>query len=195
MITDAAAATGEHAAAAGGHAAAGSGMPQFEPSMFQHEIFWSIASFVILVYLLRKHVLPPIEKILDARNEKIRTDLDAAEASRREAEKVSVEIQKQLNSARRQAEQTVEEARLEAARYRELARESLSQELAKKKTVALAEIETAKRSAIAELHHAAIDIAMLATEKLIAKSMTKTETGKMVQEAIAAIQESKTPIH
>ncbi|HAT50662.1 MAG: F0F1 ATP synthase subunit B [Nitrospirae bacterium] len=195
MVTDAFAATGEHAAAAGGHAAAGSGMPQFEPSVFQHEIFWSIASFVILLYLLRKYVLPPIEKVLDARNEKIRSDLDAAETSRREAEKISAEIQKQLNSARRQAEQTIEEARLEAAKYRELARESLGQELAKKKTLALAEIDTAKASAIAELHHAAVDIAMLATEKLIAKNMTKTETNKMVQEAITAIQESKIPVH
>lgn len=189
MVAAAYAVTGGHAAAAS------SGMPQFEPSVFQHQIFWSIASFVILVYLLKKHVLPAIEKVLDTRNNKIRADLDSAEQSRKNAEKTSVDMQKQLSSARRLAEQTIEEARLEAARYRDLARESLSQELAKKKSVALAEIETAKQVALAEIHDAAVDLAMLATEKLIAKSVTKVEANKMVLEAIAAIQGNGEQVH
>ncbi|MBF0147784.1 MAG: F0F1 ATP synthase subunit B [Magnetococcales bacterium] len=187
MIATAVAATAEHTAS--------SGMPQFEPSVFGHQIFWSIASFFILLYLLKTHVLPAIEKVLDARGNKIRSDLENAEQSRRLAEKAAIDTQKQLNAARRMAEQTIEEARLESARYREMARESLSQELAKKKSVALAEIETAKQKAMTELHHVAVDIAMLATEKLIAKNMTKTETNKMVQEAIAAIQEHKGQVH
>lgn len=188
MIASAYAATAEHAAA-------GSGMPQFEPSVFQHQIVWSIASFLVLLYLLKKYVLPPIEKILDERGSKIRSDLEAAEKSRLEADKVRQDIQRQLASARRVAEQTVEEARLEAARYRELARESLTQELAKKKNVALEEIEAAKRAAVAELHDAVVDIAMLATEKLIAKSMTKNDVNKMVQEAVTAIQDNPGKIH
>ncbi|HIJ83117.1 MAG: ATP synthase F0 subcomplex B subunit [Magnetococcales bacterium] len=188
MIATAYAATGEQAAA-------GSGMPQFEPSVFQHQIFWSIASFVILLYLLRKHVLPAIEKVLDTRSNKISSDLDAALKSRQEAEKASVDTQKVLVAARRQAEQTVEEARLEAARYREMAKESLGQELSKKKSLALAEIETAKRAALAELHETVVDIAILATEKLIAKNMTKADTNKMVQEAITAVQEHKGQVH
>ncbi|MBF0107603.1 MAG: F0F1 ATP synthase subunit B [Magnetococcales bacterium] len=187
MIAAAYAATAEHAAS--------SGMPQFEPSVFEHQIFWSIASFIILVALLKKHVLPAIEKVLDARNSKIRNDLENAEHSRRDAEKAANDMQKQLNAARRMAEQTIEEARLEAAKYRDMAREALSQELAKKKSVALAEIETAKQKAVTELHEAAVDIAMMATEKLIAKNMSKAETNKMVLEAIAAIQDHSGQVH
>ncbi|MBF0422830.1 MAG: F0F1 ATP synthase subunit B [Magnetococcales bacterium] len=188
MIATAYAATGEHATA-------GSGMPQFEPSVFQHEIIWSIASFFILLYLLRKYVLPPIEKILDERSGKIRSDLDAAEKSRLDAEKISREINEQLSSARKIAEQTIEDARQETARFRDHAREALNQELAKKKNTAMAEIEAAKQAAMAELHHAIVDISMLATEKLIAKSMSKNDVNKVVQETLTAIQDDQAKLH
>lgn len=185
MISAAYAAAEEHAQSAG--------MPQFESSVFAHQIFWSIVSFLALLYLLNRFVLPTIQKLLDERSHKIRDDLQSAETIRLEAEKAHALLQRQIGTARQMSEQILEEARLESAKYREEAVEALTKELAKKRTTALNEIESAKNKALAEVRDVVVDVAIMATEKLIAKSVTKADANKMVQDALGAIQEH--PLH
>jgi F-type H+-transporting ATPase subunit b len=187
MISVAYAAAEEHAKSAG--------MPQFEPSMFEHQIVWSIISFVILLHLLRKHVLPAINDLLDARAKKIKEDLDNAQKARLEAEKVQVDLNNQLASARQMASDTVDQARADAAQHREQALEELTEELNKKKSAAVDEIETAKKKALAEVQSVVVDVAIMATEKLIAKTVTKTSANAMVEEALKEIKDSKTSLH
>ncbi len=82
------------------HAAAEGGVPQFEQSMFQHQIVWAVISFAILLYLLNKYVIPAINDLLDARARKIEEDITGAERARREAEKAQAELSHQLTSSR-----------------------------------------------------------------------------------------------
>jgi F-type H+-transporting ATPase subunit b len=72
--------------AAGEHAAGGGGLPQFDANYFSSQIFWTIVSFVTLMVLLWKYVIPAITNVLDARNQQIKNDLDGAEQLRTKAE-------------------------------------------------------------------------------------------------------------
>ncbi|MEO5347294.1 MAG: F0F1 ATP synthase subunit B [Magnetococcus sp. YQC-9] len=174
-----------HASAGG--AAASSGLPQFEPSVFESQIFWTVVSFFLLMFLLKKYVLPPIITILDSRASRIADDLQKAEAARKEGERLMMNYQGQLLAARQVAAQTLDEARQEANRYREQALEELNKELAKKKNAALVEIEQAKQKAMEEVRDAAVELSMLAAEKLIAKSMNAKDANRMVQEAVTQL--------
>ncbi|MBF0453365.1 MAG: F0F1 ATP synthase subunit B [Magnetococcales bacterium] len=187
MISVAHAAAEEHAKSAG--------MPQFEPSMFEHQIVWSVISFLILLHLLKKHVLPAINDLLDARAKKIEEDLDSAKLARKQAEKSQTDLNNQLASARQMASETMDQARVDAARHREQAVEELNAELAKKKNAALLEIEAAKKKALAEVQATVVDLTMLATEKLIAKSVTKSSASSMVEEALKEIKGSDASLH
>ncbi|MBF0189827.1 MAG: F0F1 ATP synthase subunit B [Magnetococcales bacterium] len=183
-----------HASAGG--AAASSGLPQFEPSVFGSQIFWTVVSFFLLMLLLKKYVLPAIINILDSRASRIADDLQKAEQARKEGERLLTNYQGQLVAARQMAAQTLEEARQEAIRYREQALEDLNKDLGKKKAAALVEIEQAKNRAMEEVRIAAVELSMLVAEKLIVKSMNVEDANRMVQEAVKQLgQGGETRLH
>jgi F-type H+-transporting ATPase subunit b len=187
MISVAYAAAEEHAKSAG--------VPQFEPSMFEHQIVWSILSFLILLFLLNKHVLPAIKDLLDVRAKKIEDDLASAQKARLEAEKAQVDLNNKLISSHKVASDVCEQARVEANLIRERGLEELALDLEKKKSAAIGEIEVAKKKALAEVQAVVVDVAVMATEKLIAKNVTKESAGAMVDEALKDIKNSKTSLH
>jgi RNA polymerase-binding transcription factor DksA len=65
------------------------------------EIIWSVISFAILLALLVKFAFPPVAGMLQKRSEKIRTDLEAAEAARREAEALAAQLREALAAVER----------------------------------------------------------------------------------------------
>ena len=187
MISSAYAAAEEHAQS--------SGLPQFDSSVFGSQIFWTIVSFFILMYLLKRYVIPAINDILDSRGKKISDDLQNAEKARTEAERVLANYQAQLDRARQTAMTTLEEARMEAAAQWERAFTELNEQLAKKKASAVEEIERVRMKAMADIRQAAVEMAMLATEKLIAKSVGRKEADAMVESALKQIEKDRPGLH
>lgn len=177
------------------HEASGGGLPQFDSASFMSQGFWAVLSFAILLFLLKKYVLPGINDVLDARTNQIRDDLDNAKKARSEADAALADLRKQLADARETAGKLVEDARQESARNKDQAVADLEVELSKKKASALDEIEQAKRKSMAEIQTAAVEIAMRAAEKLIEKSVEAKDAEKMVEESIQAIEADKDRIH
>ncbi|MBF0310193.1 MAG: F0F1 ATP synthase subunit B [Magnetococcales bacterium] len=181
------------------HAAAehaqSSGLPQFDASKFSSEIFWAVVSFVLLMALMKKYVLPAINDILDARGKSIADDLDSARKQRQEAEKMLEDYRKTLATARDSAAKIMEQTQKEAIAHRENALKDLEAELTRRQEMALLEISQAKNKALEEIREAAVDVAMLATEKLIGKAVTKTDANKMVEDAIVQLKEHGDRIH
>lgn len=172
-----------------------SGLPQFDSSVFASQIFWTVVSFFLLMYLLNRFVLPAINDILESRGKKISEDLSQAETIRKEAERVLANYKEQLSSARQMALTTVEEARQAAVQHREDAMIELNEQLAKKKASAMDEIERARQNAVADVREAAVEIAMLATEKLIAKSVNNADAKAMVDTALQQLEKSPVSLH
>ncbi len=168
----------------------GGGLPQFDSSTFSSQFFWTVVSFVALLFLLNKYVIPAINRILDARGKSIESDLSNAEQMRNEAKKVLADYKAKLRDSAKQAEETLADAQKEATQHREQALAELNAELDKRQTSATEAIEQAKRKALDEVKDAVADLAILTTQKLIAKSVTKTEANKMVTEAIAEMEKS-----
>ena len=171
------------------HAQASSGLPQFDTSTFSSQTFWSIVSFLVLVALLNKYVIPAIQNILDARGKSIQEEIDNAKKTREEAEKILAEYRRLLNSAREMSAQIMEETRKETAMYRESAAREIEEDIARRQSAALKEIEHAKRQAVQEVSSHAVTLAMLATEKLISKAVTEAEAYQMVNESIHHLEQ------
>ncbi|MBF0589536.1 MAG: F0F1 ATP synthase subunit B [Magnetococcales bacterium] len=182
MISVAHASEGAHAASGGG------GLPQFDASTFSSQFFWTLVSFLALLFLLNKYVIPAINRVLDAREKTISGDLSNAENMKKEAQQVLADYQAKLRDSAKKAEQTLADAQKEAAQNREQALKELNAELQKKQDSATEAIEQAKRKAIEEVKVVAADLAIITTQKLISKSVTKTEANKMVTEAISEME-------
>ena len=93
----------------------------FEPGV----AIWTLISFVIVLIVLSKFVLPPITKAIDERKNKISSDLEAADEAARKAERTSSDLTRRLAAIDREREEILAEARERArSRFEELEKET-----------------------------------------------------------------------
>jgi len=82
-------------------------------------VFWNLLTFGVLVIILGKYGWKPIMKALDSRREKLKAELDHAEAKHQEAERLLANQKTIISEARNEADQIVAKARLEAEHLRD----------------------------------------------------------------------------
>lgn len=179
----------EHAAEAHGAEGehGGGGLPQLDASTFASQIFWLIVAFATLYWLLSTKALPRVGEILEARQERIASDLDRAAALRADAEE-----------AMRRHEQVVSEAQAKAAAQLKATQERMAAEAAQRQAAIeadlnqkLAEAEgriaTAKSAALAQIQDVAAEVAQTAVERLaglrLAESEVKAALADVMREA------------
>ena len=86
-------------------------MPQFEQiEVFHSLIFWSLISFAILFFLLKKFAFPPILEVLEERESKIRSEIGDAEKLRQEAEGLKADLGRELKNAHEKAQTIIQMA-------------------------------------------------------------------------------------
>jgi F-type H+-transporting ATPase subunit b len=82
------------------------------------ELVWGIICFAVVAFVLMRFALPKLREAVEARENKIRADLEGAESTRAEAQKELDEYKKQLAEARGEANRIIEEARGSAEEVR-----------------------------------------------------------------------------
>lgn len=101
------------AAADAGHAAGQSaGMPQLDYATYGHQVFWLIIA-LIATYLVVRIALPRIAGILADRQQRITSDLEAAERLKAAAVQAEADYNQALADARAEAGKIVAAARAE----------------------------------------------------------------------------------
>lgn len=148
------------------------------------ELVWGAISFAVLFFLLRKFAYPAIKQGMDARAERIRTDLQAAQSQRDEAESVLAEYRAQLNDARAEAGRIIEEARRAADGLKRDQEARLQAELAELRQRAIADIGSAKSQAIADLRGEVAELAIGAAEVVVQRSLNKATQTQLVEDYI-----------
>jgi F-type H+-transporting ATPase subunit b len=165
----------------GGHAAPA------EPPLVPQTI-WAIVSFLIVLAILLKYLIPPILKAMDQRAADIRDALAAAEKAKAEAQVLIEKHHADLETARKDAAAIIEEGKADANRVRESivaeARRD-AQELAAR---AKRDIERAKDDALVVLKKAAVEMAVDITAALIQKNLNPAEHQSLIEERIRRLQ-------
>jgi F-type H+-transporting ATPase subunit b len=163
-------------------------MPQFDTHFFSPMLIWTIVSFVLLLLLLRKYALPGILEVLEARRQRIKDDLEAAERLRLEAAAVKAEHEAQLKAARSVADEVI-------AKAQEKARALLAENEARMKEEAERIVADAQRSigqeraqAVSDLRALAADLAVTAAEKFIATGLDAATQRRLVEESLAELE-------
>jgi F-type H+-transporting ATPase subunit b len=148
------------------------------------ELFWGSASFLILLFLLWKFAYPSIKQGMEARTERIRTDLSAADQARSDAEQVLDEYRAQLADAKSEAGRIIEEARQAADAVRRDQETRLQAELAEVRTRAVADIESAKAQAMADLRGEVAQLAIGAAETVVGRNLDEATQVQLVEDYI-----------
>ncbi|QXC63164.1 F0F1 ATP synthase subunit B [Aquihabitans sp. G128] len=146
-----------------------------------NEIIWGVVGFAVVFGAIAWKGLPAIKGSMDARTERIRSDLDAAEAQRTEATGVLAEYQAQLTDARSQSAAIIEEARQAADEVKATLVAKAEADVAEMRTKAAADIEAAKVQAIADLRGEVANLAIGAAEEVVGANLDRDASVALVE--------------
>ena len=148
----------------------------------------AVVTFLVVFVILAKLVWPKILGGLEDRQIKIQGDIAQAEQSRAEAEKAKADFEAQLAEARKQAAETVAQAKADAQRVADELRAANDAELTQLRTKAMADIESAKSAAVAEIHAEAGALATAVASKILGREITVADQQQLVQESLAEMK-------
>ncbi len=152
-----------------------------------NEIIWGAISFAVLFFLLWKFAYPGLKKGVADRSERIRTDLDAAEQAKADAEGVLVQYRAQLADAKTEAARIIEEARQQADAIKREQEQRLQGELAEMRSRAAADVEAAKAQAMADLRGEVAQLAVGAAEVVIERNLDAATQQQLIDNYINSL--------
>jgi len=171
--------------AEGGEAAAG-GNALVTPQIGL--FFWTLVTFLILLFGLRKFAWGPILAGMKGREEGIRSDLARAAKERDEAQRLVAEHRALIDQARRERAAAVEAGRQDAERLKSDILEEARKQREQLAKQAESQIDASLRQARAELKGVAADLALRAAAKLLAKNLDDATQRRLVEEYISDLE-------
>jgi F-type H+-transporting ATPase subunit b len=125
--------------------------------------FAELFAFLVIFYLLRRYVLPPVQKALNERQEIIAKQMEDAEETKSQLAAAQTEYRNAMTEAASRAAQVREEARADAAAIREemlaKAREEADRIIAAGRDHLVAERQTIVRELRSDIGSLAVDLA------------------------------------
>ena len=149
-----------------------------------NEIIWGAFGFLVVFFFVAKFGYPAMKKSMDARTERIRNDLDAAETQRTEADQLLADYRSQLADAKNESARIIEEARQSADALKRDQEARLQSELADLRNKATADIEAAKTQAIADLRGEVAQLAVGAAEVVVGKNLDQATQVQLIEDYI-----------
>jgi F-type H+-transporting ATPase subunit b len=149
-----------------------------------NEIIWGGISFLLLLLLMWKFALPAVKDGMNARTERIRADLDAAETAKTEATGVLEGYRAELAGAKSEASRIIEDARQAADALKKDQEARLQAELAETRARAAADIEAAKAQAVADLKGEVAQLAVGAASVVVHKNLDAAAQTQLIDDYI-----------
>jgi F-type H+-transporting ATPase subunit b len=151
-------------------------------------VFWSVIVFILLIVVLWRFVLKPVNKMMVKRQEDIQEAVNIADKQKQEAQEF-VEGQKlQLDAAKKEARQIIEDSKVAARKIKEEIEEKATEKSRVILDSALEEIKAERDRSIIAVKNQMVEIAMDATEKIIGKSLSEEEHKKLIEESLKEVQ-------
>lgn len=157
--------------------------------MLHDPAFWVAIALVVFAALVFKPVSKMATKGLDERAEKIKAELDEAERLRNEAQDLLAQYQRKQRDAQREAEAIIEHAKAEAERLDRDGRARLKETLDRREKLALERISMAEQHAREAFRARAIDVAVLAAQKVLATELSAAQADGLIDNAIGGLSE------
>ena len=147
-------------------------------------LYWTILTFIVLLFILRWKAWSPLMQALDARAEHIEDSLSKAEKVSAQAEEQALKNEKILNSAKKEAQEIVSKARDAGDKLKNKLVEDGKIQCEADIIKAKEQIEREKEKAISELKKQVINLSVLAAEKIINKTLNLNDHNEIIEDTI-----------
>jgi F-type H+-transporting ATPase subunit b len=149
--------------------------------------FVELLVVAVILFLMTKYILPPLNRALEGRQEKIRSALAAADAARAEAAAAGDERARVLAEAREQARVIVAGAQATSDQLKAEAGGRAQAEYDRIVATAQSEVSAARQHAIDEASARIGEIVFDLVSKIVAREVDQSTHDDLVREAVAAL--------
>lgn len=163
-------------------------MPQIAQiaATYASQIFWLLIIFGLIYFVIGKGMLPKIEATVEARDQKIASDLAAAEAARAKADETEAAYRAKIEEARATVLKATQDAKSSATAEAEQRVKAADAELATKAAEADAALKAAQAKALAEIESVAAEAAQEIVARVSGIEVDKAAAQGAVKTALAA---------
>jgi F-type H+-transporting ATPase subunit b len=154
----------------------------------KNEVIWGAISFTVLLVLMWKFAFPGLKKGLEARTTRIRENLDEAERTKSEAQRILEDYQRQLADAKNESNRIIEEARQTAEQMRRDLMARAEAEVNELRDRTRQEIEAAQQRALADLRREVSELAIGAAEVVVQRNLDRDTNRAIVERFIEQVR-------
>ncbi|AKI01543.1 ATP synthase, F0 subunit b [Hoeflea sp. IMCC20628] len=151
--------------------------------------FFALVGLLIFLGILAYVKVPGmITGSLDKRADQIRNELEQAKKLREEAQQLLAEYQRKRKEAETEAASILSAAEREAAVLREDAKAKTEEYISRRTAMAELKISQAETDAINEVRASAVDLALVAAEKLIGSKVDSKVSGDLFKGSLGDLK-------
>ena len=151
----------------------------------------ALVVFLIVLVVLSKTAWPKISAGLAQRERKIREEILAAEAARKQAKEALEQYEKSLGEARAEAQKMLEQARAQQQALANELKAKADAELTAMKDRARRDIDAAKRAALSEIYEKTSEMATALASKILQREVKPMDQQRLLKETVRELEAMK----
>ena len=154
-------------------------------------MFWTVVTFLLLLFILKRIAFKPIVGALEKREKTIHDSLSEAKKTTEEAESLLDNYKNQVANAQNESRKIIEEGRALGEKMKGEILSKARDESGQILKTARAEIETEKEKVLVDLRNEVAELAITASSKVIRQSLNRKNHIRLINEAISEVKKSE----
>ncbi|MHB7943202.1 F0F1 ATP synthase subunit B [Staphylococcus capitis] len=141
----------------------------------------TLATFVILIALLKKFAWGPLKEVMDKRERDINKDIDDAEQAKINAQKLEEENRKTLKETQDEVQRILDDAKVQARKQHEEIIHEANVRANGMIETAQSEINSEKERALADINNQVSELSVLIASKVLRKEISEQDQKDLVE--------------
>lgn len=141
----------------------------------------TLATFVILLALLKKFAWGPLKEVMDKRERDINKDIDDAEQAKINAQKLEEENRKTLKETQDEVQRILDDAKVQARKQHEEIIHEANVRANGMIETAQSEINSEKGRALADINNQVSELSVLIASKVLRKEISEQDQKDLVE--------------
>ncbi|OGR51255.1 MAG: ATP synthase F0 subunit B [Elusimicrobia bacterium RIFCSPLOWO2_02_FULL_39_32] len=154
-------------------------------------MFWTVVTFLAMVFILKKLAWIPILKLIDEREAKLKNEIEAAEKNKEDLEKLKKEYEVQLAEIQSRTQVLLGEAEKKGLQIQETILKTADAKARQILEKGKEQLNLEKDKLLADLKKEVGSISLLMAEKLLQQSVDKKVQEKFLQDFLADLKDYK----
>jgi len=143
-----------------------------------------IINFIVLFVLLRIFLYKPVLRMLDERSKRTKEAMELAEVTKQEFEQAKVEVQKQIEKGRQEAQSIISQAMQVGERLKEESRQEATKQAQAIIDQTRSELQAERDRIVEDLRREFVNISIMAAEKVIKETLDKEKHRKLIDKTL-----------